>query len=130
MKTLKRIIITLLIGSVFAVLIAWGKDAFLQTSPEKLYHILSDSFLVPGVVIAGIGLLILASNEGTFDIITYGINSFLDIFRSNPNKKYESFYDYRSKREEYKMGFGFLLISGIILIAVSFVMYLLYQKNI
>ena len=127
MKTLKKYLITLIIGFLTVFLIASSKDVFDQTSVVKILHILCDSFFVVGVVITSIGLLIFSSNEGTFDILVYGVSSFVDIFRKKSQKKYETFYDYRESRAEKKLGFGFLLISGLIILAISLIIYLFYR---
>lgn len=128
MKFLKNSLITLLVGLGIAFLIAGSKDVFSQTALINVYHILSDSFFVSGVVITGIGLLVFSSNEGTFDMLVYGLRSFFDLFRRNSIKRYESFYDYRTSRQANKFSFGFMLASGLVLLAVAVVMYLLYRS--
>ena len=128
MKFVKKSLITLLIGFAIAGLIAWSKGVFVETAPIQIFHILSDSFFVSGVVIAGIGLLVFSSNEGTFDMLVYGMRSFLDLFRRNSTKRFESFYDYRSSRQANKFGFAFLLVSGLVILAIAVVMYLLYRS--
>ncbi len=130
MKKLRKYIITLLIGFVIAFLIAYSKDIFLMNEPLKIYHILCDSFFAVGVVITGIGLFIYVTNEGVFDIIAYGVSSFVNLFRSNSKKKYDTFYDYRVLRAESKLKFGFILISGIILIIISLIFYWLYSRYV
>ncbi len=128
MKSLRKYLITLLVGFLFVAGILYSKDFFAQTDPVKIYHILCDAFFVVGVVFTGFGLLIFTTNEGTFDMMVYGVRSFFDLFRKNPDKKYPTFYDYRTSREEKKLKFGFLLICGLFFLAVSMVMYLLYLK--
>ena len=128
MKALKKYIITLLIGFAAVALILWAKDIFAQTEPVKVFHILSDAFFAVGVVITSAGLLVLSSNEGTFDIVVYGMSSFLDFFRKQSKKKYETFYDYRASRQEKKLSFGFILLCGLLFLAIAVVMYLLYSQ--
>ena len=110
--------------------ILWLKDFFGQTEPKLIFHILCDGFFVVGVVLVCIGLLIFSSNEGTFAGLTYSVKSFIDLFRKTGMKKYDSYYDYKAARTEKKIPFGFLLICGLLFIAVSLVMlyfYYLYQ---
>ncbi len=128
MKTLKKYAITLLIGFAVVALILWAKDIFAQTEIAKVFHILSDAFFVAGVVITSAGLLVFSSNEGTFDMIAYGMSSFLDMFRKQSKKKYETFYDYRASRQEKKMGFSFLLLCGLLFLAVAVVMYFFFRQ--
>ena len=128
MKLLKKYLITLLIGLAGVALILWSKDIFSQTSAVKIFHILTDAFFAMGVVVTGAGLLVFSSNEGTFDMLVYGVSSFLDMFRRQSRKKYDTFYDYRESRQDKKIEFGFIVICGLFLIAVSMVMYLFYKK--
>ena len=128
MRKMRKYVITLLAGLAAAALIMFSKDIFSQTEAVVVYHILCDAFFAVGVVITAIGLLVFSANEGTFDIIVYGVNSFFDMFRKVSRKKYDTFYDYRVSREEKKLSFGFLLICGVLFLAVSLVMYMLYCR--
>jgi hypothetical protein len=128
MKKVRKYLITLLIGFACVALIAWSKDIFAQTKPVDVFHILCDAFFAVGVVISCAGLLIFSSNEGTFDMIVYGVQSFVDLFRKNSIRKYDTFYDYRMSRVDKKFPFGFLLICGVLFLVISFVMYFLYYQ--
>lgn len=120
--------ITLFIGFSAAALIAWAKDIFAQTALVNVFHILCDAFFVVGVVTLSAGLLVFSTNEGTFDMLVYGVKSFTDLFRKNSTKKYDSFYDYRVSRTEKKLSFGFLLICGLFFLAIAFIMYSFYRQ--
>lgn len=120
--------ITMLIGCAMVALIANAKDVFSQTQSVVVYHILCDAFFVTGTVIFAAGMLVFSSNEGTFDMIVYGVKTFVDAFKKNSVKKYDTFYDYRVSREEKKFKFGFLLICGSVFLLVAFVMYYLYRQ--
>lgn len=128
MKTLKRILITLAIGLVFVLIIAVSKNVFNQTEPDVIFHILSDSFFAIGVVITGFGLLVVATNGGTFDMLVYGCRTFFSLFRRNSVRKYADFYEYRTAREKNKYNPAFLLIAGLIIVAIAIIMYLFYNK--
>lgn len=122
MKKFCKYLITLTVGLAAVLLIAWAKDVFAQTEPGKVFHILCDVFFAVGTVMCCAGLLVFSSNEGTFDMISYGISSFIDLFRTTSKKKYATFYDYREGKKEKKFSFGFLLICGLLFVAVSLVM--------
>ena len=128
MRALKKYLITLLVGMVGVIAILASKDIFAQTVQKDVYHILCDAFFVVGVLIECVGLLIFSSNEGTFDIIVYGVSSFVDMFKKQPNRKYETFYDYRVARQDKKIKFAYLLIVGLVFLAVSGVMLYLYHQ--
>ncbi|MBQ7921146.1 MAG: DUF3899 domain-containing protein [Clostridia bacterium] len=128
MKTMKKYLITILVGLLAVFLILWSKDIFAQNQPVTVFHILCDAFFAVGVVITGVGLLIFSSNEGTFDMLSYGMTSFLDMFRRKKVNQYDSFYDYRKSREEKKISFGFILICGILFLIASGVFYYMYRQ--
>jgi len=108
--------------------IIWAKDLFSQTELVSIFHILSDAFFVAGILITSFGLLIFSSNEGMFDMMIYGVSSFIDMFRVESRKKYKTFYDYRESRADKKIAFGFMPICGIFFLVIAVVMYLLYRK--
>lgn len=126
MKAIRKYLITLLIGFAAVALIAWSKDIFNQTAPVSIFHILCDAFFAAGVFNTSAGLLIFSSNEGTFDMLVYGVKSFIGMFKKNNTRKYDTFYDYRASRQDKKVKFGFLLICGLFFLAISFVMYYFY----
>ena len=130
MKKLKRYLITIGIGLLGAFWIAYSKDVFSQTEAYKVFHILTDSFFVPAVMITGIGALIFVSNEGAFDGVTYAVTSFIDIFRKNKKNKYHTYYDYKESKANRDASFGYMIISGLIFMVLSGIMLLFYYKNI
>ncbi len=127
MKSLKKYLITTVVGLLAVGAIIWSKDLFAQTAPVTVFHILCDAFFAVGVVIFAAGVLIFSSNEGTFDIFAYGIGAFADMFRRKPMKKYNTFYDYKESHAGIRIPFGFLLIVGAAFIAVSLVMLYCYH---
>ena len=129
MKKLKKYLITIGVGLLMAFGIAYSKNIFGQTEPMKIFHILTDSFFVPAVLIMGVGALIFVSNEGAFDGITFAVTSFVDIFRKNKKNKYHTYYDYKESKANRNTGFGFLLISGLGFMVITSVMLWLYHLN-
>ena len=128
MRSGKKYVITLLIGFGLVALLLWAKDIFGQTEAVDVFHILCDVFFAVGFFITAAGLLVFSSNEGTFDMLVYGTKSFLDLFRKERLKKYDTFYDYRMAKSEKKLPFGFLLICGLFFLAISMVMYYFYRQ--
>ena len=130
MKVLKRYLITLAAEAIIVLGILWFKDIFAQTALVSIYHILSDAFCVAGTVTVCAGLLVFSSNEGTFDMLSYGMSSFFDLFRVHSQKKYDTFYDYRESRADKRLPCVFLLICGVAFLVIALVMYLLYRQHI
>ena len=129
MKAITKFLITLGIGVVLTGWIAVSRGLLEQVEPVKIYHILCDSFFVVGVLISAVGSLIFVSNEGAFDPLVYGVRSFFNIFKKRENRKTQTYYDFRMARAEQKFSFGYILIGGLIFLAVSAVMYMLYRQH-
>ena len=129
----KRLIsygITTLIGLSFVLLIVLSKNIFQKENAKDVFHILVDAFFVPGIIIASFGLLVIAANGGTFDMFTYGVRRFFDLFRSDLGKRMqETFYDYREAKRENPRPAGYLLLVGLVFIAIS-MMFLIFYYNV
>lgn len=126
-KIILRYSITFGIGLIAAFLIMISKSIFSQESSRDVFRILTDAFFVPGVVICGYGLLVMASNGGTFDMLTYGIKRFFSLFQRDINKvKHKTFYEYRMAKQENKNPFWYLVIVGLVLIGISMIFLILY----
>ncbi len=130
MRNGRKYLITILVGIALTAWCAISRGLLEQTEMVKIYHILCDSFFVSGVLITGVGLLIFSTNEGTFDMIVYGTKSFLGMFKKNLKPKHATFYDYRVANAEKKLSFGYLVISGLLFLAISFVFYYCYYQSI
>ena len=112
--------ITAAIGIAIAFIIMGAKGVFAETDTVQVMQILSDSFFVPGVISAGFGLLVDASNGGAFDIFNYGAHIFFSLFRRDVTaRKYRTFYDFREDRKDKKRSVSFMLIVGIVLIVIA-----------
>ena len=126
MKTITKYLITIGTGLAAALYVAFIRCIFSETNPSQIFAILSDSFTVPGVLLTGIGGLMFVSNEGGFDALSYGITSFIDLFRKEKKNKYKTFYDYKEEKASKTLPVSFVLISGLIFMALAIIMLLLY----
>lgn len=93
---------------------------------------LSDAFFVPGILILGFGCLVFVSAEGSFDGLLYGLKLFADKFRFGRfarEHKLESFGDYKARKaEKGKPSFGFMIIVGLVFLAISAAFLLRYMS--
>lgn len=127
-KILSYVIPTLICGAI-AVAILAAKGSFVKTG-QALMGDLSDAFFVPGVVTAGVGALIFATNGGAFDMLAFGVKKLFDLFKRDMTKvKYRTFYDYRQAQKEKKRSFASLLIVGLAFVAAAAVFLILYTQN-
>ncbi len=123
MRALKKYAITLAVGLLLALGIAWAQGVFQQNYLLRVLNILCDAFFASGAVLTAAGILVFTTNEGVFDLLTYGVSSVADRLRKNGMKRYSSFYDYRTAREEKKFPFLHLLICGVFFLAVAVALY-------
>ncbi len=128
-KLIRYSVVTLICG-IATLIICFAKDLFHQSDAKTIFHILTDAFFVPGVVMAAFGLLVFSTNEGTFDMLTYGVRRlFILISRHPKDEKYRTFYDYRQAQRENKHQFGYMIIVGVLYILISFIFLAFYYQN-
>ncbi len=78
--------------------VVWNKGLF-SAAPESasaLFGILCDGFSIPGVILAGAGIISRMALTGVYDILGYGGRYTVDHFR--PKKDPISFYDYKVEK--------------------------------
>lgn len=122
-------VVSAVVGMVVFTIIVCTKKIW-NYDDKQVLRILSDAFFVPGVILAGVGLLIFASNGGAFDMLSYAFIRFFDLFRRDVrNKKYKDFYEYREAKKDKKRGMAFMLIVGVIFIALAGIMLIAYYQK-
>lgn len=130
MKRYLRYIITAAAGAVVITIILLVGGTFSETSQTAVYRDLCDAFFVVGVLMAGMGVLIFCTNGGAFDMLSFGFIKLFDLFRRDVTKaKYRTFYDYRESKKDRNRSFDYLLVVGIVFIAVGVVFYFFYIKS-
>lgn len=120
MKKLIKYLIVVGVGFLIFTFVVLGKRIFSQTELKTIYLILSDGFFVSGTLITCFGLLVFTSNQGSFDMIIYGFQMFINKFRKDINaRKYKTFYEYREAKSGNKKRFGYICLVGLCFIAIS-----------
>ena len=108
-----KYLITAVVLAVLTVLIAWREGAFVETNQKELLSKLSDAFFAPGILTVFFGLLVVCSNGGAFDMLSYGFQTLFRMFKKDPlDRKYGSYYEYSKAKRKKKRSFWFLLIVG------------------
>ena len=122
--------ITTIVLSLFALLIMYMNDLFKLTDSQEIMKILTNAFFVPGVIGVCFGLLVVISNDGMFNIFSYGMQSFINLFRKDRSKiKYKTYYDYKEAVKDNKKPYGFLLLVGLDFVAISMIFMIIWLKN-
>ena len=128
MRNWLKYVITICVGLAIAALIIFP-SVFNQETASDVYKVLVNAFFVPGVLILGFGLLVVASNGGTFDMMVYGTKKFIDLFRKPQYRKItNTFYDYRRTKQEHPGAAAQLVLVGIGFIVVSLILLIFYYK--
>ena len=122
-KNLLSIVILTAVAGILFLGCATVWDLFGQTELLPTLKVLADCFTVPGVVYVGITLLGWAGSKGTFDIFGFSIGGLFHLLkRESYEKRPETFYDYRVKKDEHRkpfnfpmlwVGLGFLFLAGV-----------------
>ena len=93
------------------------------------YHVWCDAFFLPGVIMIFLGLLMVLNNLGALDTMAYGFSYVLHMLAPGAFDKMDSYLDYIEKRRANRgSGFGFLLVVGSVMIAISVVFLVLFYS--
>ena len=103
-------------------------DLFGQTERLPTLKILADCFTVPGVIYVGVTLLGWAGSKGTFDIFGYSIGGLFHLLkRESYEKRPETFYDYRVKKDKERKAFNLpMLWVGLAFLLAAVVMTVIF----
>ena len=100
---------------------------FKTHSLVEWYRWISDGLTLPSVTLLSAGLLIWVSNAGALDLLGYSGRFMMQLFLPASKKRYGTYGDYVAEKQEKRIkGYGFLLISGAISLAVTFVFIALF----
>lgn len=116
MKKYWNHIITFMVGICMAFSIWFYKGLFHSVMIRDTMAILSDGCFVTGIILTGFGLLMVLSNVGNFDMLTYGMRILISVFktRTNEDKLGKSFYDYHMNKKGKVKNVSFILHVGIL----------------
>ena len=95
---------------------------------QEQYRVIGDSFFLHGFLCFASGLMLWLSQEGAFDGIGYVLSYAWHAILPGSLNKRESYKDYLARqREKDRIGFGFLIITGLLFILVSTVFTILFH---
>ncbi len=105
-----------------ALIMAWARGAF-SADIQGAFGLLSDGFMVSGLILAGIGALGYAASKGAYDAFGYAFSRFSlhSLFTTRQTYRTpESFYEYKQQREEGRRPWSpVMLITGLCALALS-----------
>ena len=103
-----------------------------RSAGDGFLRLICDGCFVAGILVGGAGCLMLAGNEGMFDIFGYGISFVLNlhwsgIFHMPEERRRERYADYKARKRASPSAPGGILLAGgvyLLLAAVFLVVYL------
>lgn len=103
---------------------------YLETTAANVIGKIGNCFIVPGVVISGIGGLSYISYLGGYDSLSYTFSNFAlhNIWVKNQPKRYKTFYEYKEQKD--KKGRKWLpraLVVGLISFAIGVILTVIYM---
>lgn len=106
------------IGLVIAMAVIVSRGTFSDGLLKKdVIRYCSDGFFISGILLAGAGILVFCSRNGTFDMLTYGVKTAVHTWFHTGNK--ESFYDYKQRLGEKVTPCAFLIIPGLVFLLIA-----------
>ena len=122
-------LITVLIAAAMAAGVFMSRGGLTLTA--DILGALCDGFFVPGIVLTSVGILVLVANEGFFDIMSYGLHSFLVLFTPlRKAEKHAHYFDYKMARAARRkkprnvllwVGLAFVAAAGVCLAGYALV---------
>lgn len=125
-KVIRQYAVAIIFALVLFFVAAFSQGLFQQESLQELFGCLSDCFLLPGVMLGGMGILTWISKEGGFDMLAYGFSFFFNrLF--HPREKQEAYYEYKMRKYEGPQRWlkQWLLV-GLVCFGFSVIFLLLY----
>jgi len=119
----KSFLIALASGAVIVLAVAFLN----RGRGDGLLRLLCDGCFVAGILVGGAGCLVLAGNEGIFDVFGYGISFVLNvhwsgIFHMSEERRKETYADYKARKRANPSAPGGLLLAGGLYLVLAAVM--------
>ncbi len=105
-----------------------------RSSGSSFLRLACDGCFAAGVLVGGAGCLMLAGNEGVFDIFGFGISFVLNthwsgIFHMPEERRRESYADYKARKREKPSAPGGVLLAGGIYLLLAALLLVFYTMS-
>lgn len=116
-------------GLVIALVVCLTKDLFKQTDTGMIFRILCDAFFIPGIILAGIGVMTYLSSQGLYDGLTYSFASMARYRKSHSesDKTPKSYFDYKNNKKRRGASWHLVFV-GVGFVVIGLVFYLIYNN--
>ena len=134
-RPLLRWLISFLVGALVVVLMAFGRGILEVEGTARVWRILCDGCFMSAVLLVGIGLMTFVSKEGTFDILSYGMMCFGNLFKKKPGQPRDeetgekmTFYDYKVAKRGTRSTHWYLVFVGLFYFALALLFWFLFEQ--
>lgn len=126
-----KIVSAIVVGLLISFTVCLLKKIFQQTDAAMIIRILSDAFLLAGVLELGLGLLSWLRKKGTFDGLGYSFHTMrMTLFRRKNDKASandaRTYYDYKQKVDAKRTIAWHLIFSGSGFLTVAILLTVLF----
>ena len=130
-KNLLSFLINLAIGLVITLVIFAIDGLFSAETTPDIVRILSDGFFASGLLFLSMGGLTWASNGGAVDALGYGVKNLIGrMFSRDYEQKRQSYYEYQQERRAKAKSPKDNLLTGLLFLAISVVLLLVYNQMV
>lgn len=125
-RPLWKFLLNVAIGLGLAMLVSASRGVFsAETSAEACMY-LSDGFFVAGAILFGWGCLRWTYNGGVMDGLTFTFKLAVARIRREYEEDRKTFGEYREEREKKSLSPKYLLLSGLVHLAIALIFFGLY----
>lgn len=97
---------------------------------KEQLRVIGDGFFLYGFLCLASGMMLWLSQEGAFDGIGYVLSYAWHAILPGSLNKRESYKDYLARqREKKRIGFGFMIITGVLFVLISIVFTVLFHMH-
>ena len=121
---------SLLFALFLFLVLLFGRGALEAKTPEQFWHLASDAFFVPGALLTGMGLLVLFSGEGVFDMLHFGMQKLFSLWQKEEKrqKQPKTYYDFLESKPKVPAPLGMFLVGALCLVLAGLAL-VLYLKS-
>lgn len=129
-KYIVKYSLTLIPGIALAVIYMNSNGVWNISEKAAKYRIICDAFTIPAILLLCIGALVWLSGEGALMSLSWMTQNLINSLIPGRRGKIEKYGDYvvRKRSMRKTKGYGFIFVSGLLLLIVAIVFMILFYK--
>lgn len=126
MKKPVKVLIHVAVGLAIALVVMFSGGVTSAETTKDALRIVCDGFFVAGALLLAFGGLRWTYNGGVMDGLGYSAKTVVNRMRPHYEEHRESFAEYRAKREAKAASPFAFVVSGLILLALAVILFVVY----